>query len=52
MIVWFHAYDRVNYSRHFTYCWATQKKLHDTHPEIYQEFKQDQAILEEGTTWN
>ena len=40
MIVWFHAYDRVNYSRHFTYCWATQKKLHDTHPEIYQEFKQ------------
>ena len=39
MLPWFHAYDHVNYSRHLTYCWASQKNLHDNHPEIYEEFK-------------
>ena len=39
MLAWFHAYDRVNYSRHFTYNWAAQQKLRDKHPEIYQEFQ-------------
>ena len=38
MLKWFHAYDNTNYVRHFTYCWATQQKLVQKHPEIYLEF--------------
>ena len=38
MLVWFHAYDRTNYARHFTYAWATLKDLAETKPTIYQEF--------------
>ena len=38
MLVWFFEYDRINYSRHFSYNWATQQKLHLTHPAIYHEF--------------
>ena len=34
MLPWFHAYDRYNYARHFTYYWCTQQKLGDTHPEM------------------
>ena len=36
MLVWFHAYDRPNYSRDFTYCWIEQTKLHINHPEIHE----------------
>jgi len=39
MLKWFHAYDHVNYARHFTYCWSTQQKLEQKHPQIYEEFK-------------
>ena len=39
MLVWMHAYDRTNYSRHFTYYWASQQKLHTRFPSIYQEFQ-------------
>ena len=39
MIPWFHAYDRTDYSRHFTYYWASQKVLHETHPLMYDAFK-------------
>ena len=35
MLVWVFAYDQVNYSRHFSYNWATQQQLHLTHPAIY-----------------
>ena len=38
MLVWFFAYDRINYLRHFSYNWATQQQLHLTHPAIYHEF--------------
>ena len=38
ILVWFFAYDRVNYSRHFSCNWATQQQLHLTHPAIYHEF--------------
>lgn len=34
-----HAYDRTNYSRHFTYYWVSQQKLQTRFPSIYQEFK-------------
>ena len=32
------AYDRVNYSQHFSNNRATQQQLHLTHPAIYHEF--------------
>ena len=32
MLPWFHAYDRVNYARHFTYCWAALNNLAETNP--------------------
>ena len=39
MLVWLHAYDHQNYSRHFTYYWASQQQLPSTHPKIYEEFQ-------------
>ena len=39
LLIWFHAYDRINYARHFTYCWASLTNLHESHPTIYEEFK-------------
>ena len=39
MLAWFHAYDRHNYARHFTYYWTDQQKLCEKHPTIYEEFK-------------
>ena len=33
-----YAYDQINYSRHFSYHWATHQQLHLTHPAIYHEF--------------
>ena len=38
MLIWFFAFDRINYSRHFSYNWETQQQLHLTHPTIYREF--------------
>ena len=38
MLVWSFAYDPINYSRHFSYHWATQQMLHLTHPAIYHKF--------------
>ena len=35
MLEWFFTYDCPNYSRHFTYYWATQQKIKETHPKIY-----------------
>ena len=39
MLKWFHAYDHVNYARHFTYYWATQKNLQRDFPTIFREFR-------------
>ena len=39
ILIWMFAYDRTNYSRHFTYYWASQQKLQIRFPLIYQEFK-------------
>ena len=38
-IITLHAYDHVNYARHFTYCWSSQQKLAEKHPSIYEEFQ-------------
>ena len=38
MLPWFHACDNQSYARHFTYYWATQQDLPNTHPNIYSEF--------------
>ena len=35
-----HAYNRKNYSRHFTYHWDTQQKLEVIYPTIYQQFSE------------
>ena len=35
MLNWYFAYNPINYSRHFTYYWAIQQKLHSNHPDIY-----------------
>lgn len=38
MLSWFLAYDRINYARHFTYCWTMQTKLPDKHSRVHQRF--------------
>ena len=38
MLKCFFAYDKTNYSRHFTYYWASQQNLQSSHPGIYEEF--------------
>ena len=38
MLLWMHAYDRQNYSRHLTYNLVTQQNLEVTHPNIFKEF--------------
>ena len=40
MLPWFHAYDRQNYSRHFSYHRYRQKSIKDSHPSIYEAFIQ------------
>ena len=40
MLPWFHAYDRVNYARHSTYCWAALNNLAETNPKMYVEFQE------------
>ena len=40
MLPWFHAYDRVNYARHFTYCWAALNNLAEANPKMYAEFQE------------
>ena len=40
MLPWFHAYDRVNYTRNFTYCWAALNNLAETNPKMYAEFQE------------
>ena len=40
MLNWFHAYDHINYARHFTYCFASLQNLAENHPSIYHEFQQ------------
>ena len=53
MLYWFHAYDRINYARHFSYNWATQQNLRESHPIIYQEFQNGQfAVKRTHSTFN
>ena len=37
---WFHACYRVNYARHFTYCWAALNNLAEANPKMYAEFQE------------
>ena len=39
VLSWFHAYDRINYARHFTHCFASFQKLSETHPSILDQFQ-------------
>ena len=39
MLVWIHAYDTINYARHFSYYCCTQQKIQNKFPTIYQEFQ-------------
>ena len=39
LLVWFHAYDKVNYCRHFSYCFVFLLNFSKKHPEIYFKFK-------------
>ena len=45
MLPWFHAYDRVNYARHFTYCWAALNNLAETNPKMYAEFQEGNFVV-------
>ena len=40
MLYWFHTYDNYNYTKHFSYYWASQQTLPEHHPAIYEEFKE------------
>ena len=50
MLVWIHAYDRINYSKHFTYYWASQQKLATKHPSILQEFQEGNVAVRRIST--
>ena len=39
MLSWFHAYDRINYARHFTHCFASFQMSNETHPSILDQFQ-------------
>ena len=39
MLSWFHAYDRINYARHFTHCFASFQKFDETYPSILDQFQ-------------
>ena len=39
MLIWIHAYDRINYARHFSYYWCSQQKIQNKFPAIYQQFQ-------------
>ena len=45
MLPWFQAYDRVNYARHFTYCWAALNNLAETNPKMYAEFQEGNFVV-------
>ena len=38
MLKWFFTHDCPNYLQHFTYYWATQQKIKEAHPKIYDQF--------------
>ena len=40
MLIWIHAYDRINYARYFSYYWCGQQKIQHKLPVIYQQFQQ------------
>ena len=40
MLIWIHAYDKINYARHFSYYWYSQQKIQNKFPVIYQQFQQ------------
>ena len=40
MLLWFHAYNHVNYAGHFTYCWAALNNLAETNAKMYAEFQE------------
>ena len=40
MVPYFYAMDRVNYSRWLPVYLADMNRLHDTHPDVYQQFLQ------------
>ena len=50
MLLWIHAYVRINYSRHFTYYWASQQKLATKHPSILQEFQDGNFVVRRTPT--
>ena len=53
ILVWIHAYNRINYSRHFTYYSASQQKLATKHPsKFYADNKIDliNFVLREWST--
>ena len=39
MLIWIHAYDRINYAKHFSYYWCSQQKIQNKFPAIYQQFQ-------------
>ena len=41
MLKWFFAYDRTNYARHFTFYWASQLNLSQSHPNMLKEFQKN-----------
>ena len=47
MLPWFHAYDRVNYARHFTYCWTALNNLAETNPRCMLNSKRVTLLLNE-----
>ena len=38
VLVWIHAYDRINYARYFCFYWYSQQKIQNKFPTIYQQF--------------
>ena len=39
MLIWIHAYDRINYARHFSYYWCSQQKIQNKFPAIFHQYQ-------------
>ena len=47
MLLWIHAYDRINYARHISHYWCSRQKIQNKFHRIYQQFQH-----ENFSTWH
>ena len=45
MLLWFCAYDQINYACHFIHCFASFQKLDETHSSILDQFQRENVAI-------